>query len=345
MRIRSKSALKYQVSAFALSLVFTMPLNASAQTAGDADSEEQDQSEDADMALGTITVTARKREQNLQDVPLSVQAFGNEDIREKGLRDFQDYSKELTSVSFGTSSPGATTIAFRGALAQPTGFDTISSSVLYLDEIPITRDGQNPDVRLIDVERIESLSGPQPTIYGAGSQSGTLKIVTNKPSTDGFEGYYELGLSATEGGEPSYDFNGAVNLPIIEDKLAVRLVGFAEFEGGYIDNVLGTTAAYSPNNGTRDNADFVEDNINSYTGGGFRATALYRPNEDWSITAGVIYQKSELGALFDFNPAFGDLNTIKFKDEKRIDDWYNLSLTAEGDLGFADITLAQLIPS
>ena len=287
-----------------------------------------------------IIVTARKREQSIQDAPLPIQAFDTDAIREKGLRDFQDYVKELTSVSFGTSSPGATTIAFRGTLAQPTGFDTISSSTLYVDEIPITRDGQNADVRLIDIERLEALSGPQPTLYGAGSQSGVLRIVTNKPDTTEFGGWYQLGGSTTSDGQGSYDASAAVNIPLVEDQLAVRLVGFYEFEGGYIDNVLGTTGAYSPNNGSGDNADVVEDNINDYESRGGRALFRYQPNEDWTIDAGVIYQRSQLDYMFDFNPAFGDLNTIKFKDENDLDEWYNLSLTLQGDVGFANLTVA-----
>lgn len=216
----------------------------------------------AQTQLEEITVTARKRAQNVQDVPLTVQAFDTEALREKMLRGFQDYVKELTSVSFGTSSPGATTIAFRGALSQPTGFDTISSSILYLDEVPITRDGQNPDVRLYDIERVEALSGPQPTLYGAGSQSGTLKIVTAKPSTTERNAWLDVGAAVTEGGEPSWYASGATNLILDADHLAIRLVGFTETEGGYIDNVLGTTGDYSPDNGTRSNAEFVEDDIN-----------------------------------------------------------------------------------
>ena len=287
-----------------------------------------------------IIVTARKREQSIQDAPLPIQAFDNEAIREKGLKTFQDYVKELTSVSFGTASPGATTIAFRGTLAQPTGFDTISSSTLYVDEIPITRDGQNADVRMIDIERLEALSGPQPTLYGAGSQSGVLRIVTNKPDTSEFGGYYQLGGSATEHGQGSYDASAVLNIPLVEDRLAVRLVGFQEFEGGYIDNVLGTTSAYSQYNGERDNADVVEDNINDYESRGGRALLRYQPNEDWTIDVGFIYQKSKLDYMFDFNPKFGDLETIKFKDENDEDEWYNFSLTLQGDLGFADLTVA-----
>lgn len=291
--------------------------------------------------LEEIIVTARKRSQSLQDVPVSIQAFDSDDIREKMFRGFQDYVKELTSVSFGTSSPGATTIAFRGALSQPTGFDQISSSTLYLDEIPITRDGQNPDVRLFDIERLEALAGPQPTLYGAGSQSGTLKIVTNKPDTSAFGGWYEVGLAGTRDGEPSYNASAAVNIPLIDDRLAVRLVGFYEFEGGYIDNVFGTTGDYSPENGTRDNSDLVDEDINDYTVYGGRALLRFQPNDDWTFDGGIVYQNAELGYMFDYNPAFGDLNTIKFKNEKRVDEWYNLSLTIQGDLGFADVTFAS----
>ncbi len=291
--------------------------------------------------LEEIVVTARKRVQNIQDVPVPIQAFDSAAIREKGLRDFEDYAKELTSVSFGTASPGATTIAFRGTLSQPSGFDTLSSSTLYLDEIPITRDGQNPDVRLIDIERLEALSGPQPTLYGAGSQSGVLKIVTNKPDTSALGGWVDVGASTTSGGEPSYDVSGAVNIPLIDDKLAVRLVGFYEYEGGYVDNILGTTGDYSATNGTRDNAALVEDDINDYTASGGRAMLRYEPNDDWTVDLAYIFQNSELDSLFDFNPKFGDLNTIKFKDENDIDEWYSVSLTIQGDLGFADLTFAS----
>jgi len=294
----------------------------------------------AQQELQEVIVTAQKRTQNLQDVPVHIQAFDAEAIREKMFRGFQDYVKELTSVSFGTSSPGATTIAFRGALSQPTSFDTLSSSVLYLDEVPITRDGQNPDVRLYDIERLEAISGPQPTLYGLGSQSGTLRIITAKPDVSASTGSLDIGAGVTEDGEPSYYGSGVVNLPLVDDKLAVRLVGFYEYEGGYIDNVLGTTGDYSADNGTRSNADVVEDDINDYESYGGRAMLRYQPNEDWTFDAGVVYQNSTLGALFDFNPAFGDLNTIKFKDEQDKDEWYNLSLTLQGDVGFADLTVA-----
>ncbi|MEO0424627.1 MAG: TonB-dependent receptor [Pseudomonadota bacterium] len=294
----------------------------------------------AQEALEEIVVTSRRRAQDVQDVPLYIQALSGEDLRESMARGFEDYARDLTSVTFGTSGPGASTIVFRGAVSQPSGFDTISSSTLYLDEIPITRDGQNADVRLYDIERLEALSGPQPTLYGAGSQSGTLKIVTNKPDTTENGGNLQLEGGLPSGGDASFNASGVANLVLVENKLAVRLVGFHEHEGGFIDNVLGTTSAYSEENGDRDNADLVENNFNDWTAQGGRLYLRWQPNDDWTIDTGVIYQRSEIGAGFDFNPAFGDLETIKFKEEQRDDEWYNLSLIVQGDLGFADLTIA-----
>jgi len=292
------------------------------------------------QALEEVIVTSRRRAQDIQDIPMHIQALTEEDLREGMIRGFEDYARDLTSVTFGTSGPGASTIVFRGAVSQPSGFDTISSSTLYLDEIPITRDGQNPDVRLYDIERLEALSGPQPTLYGAGSQSGTLKIVTNKPDTRDNSGWVMAEVGAMSEGDPAYNVSGAANLVVIPDKLAIRLVGFYEHEGGYIDNVLGTTSAYSLENGDRDNLDQVEGDFNDWTAKGGRAMVRWQPNDKWTVDVGVVYQGSEIGAGFDFNPAFGDLETIKFKDERRDDDWYNVSLSIQGDLGFADLTIA-----
>lgn len=300
------------------------------------------------QSLEETIVTARRRVQDVQDVPLYIQAFDEKDLRESMAKGFEDYARDLTSVAFGTAGPGATTIVFRGAVSQPSGFDQISSSTLYLDEIPITRDGQNADVRLYDIERLEALSGPQPTLYGAGSQSGTLKIVTNKPDTEGNSGSIQLEAGYIEEGDPSYNGSAVGNIVLVPDKLAIRLVGFYEEEGGYIDNVLGNTRFYSPESGAgyyepgsvdRTNADQVEDDVNDWTVEGGRVYLRWQPNDKWTVDAGVIYQNAENGQ-FDFNPRAGDLNTVKFKDEGRKDEWYNLSLIIQGDLGFADLTIA-----
>ena len=117
-------------------------------------------------------------------------------------------------------------------------FGAVSSSALYLDEQPITQSGQNPDPRLIDIERLEALRGPQGTLYGASSQSGTLRVITNKPDPSEFDAWVDGQVSSIQDGGTGYDVSAMVNVPLIADRLALRLVGFTAEDAGFIDNVL-----------------------------------------------------------------------------------------------------------
>ena len=135
-----------------------------------------------------IVVTAQKREQNLQDVPISIQALGTKKLDQLNVTNFNDFSKLLPSVSFQSSQPGVTTVYMRGVASGGDGnhSGSLPSVGVYLDEQPITTIGGTLDVHVYDVARIELLAGPQGTLYGASSQAGTIRIITNKPSTAGF---------------------------------------------------------------------------------------------------------------------------------------------------------------
>ena len=139
----------------------------------------------------------------------------------------------------GAREPGGTTIVFRGVATSGLQFGAVSSSALYLDEQPITQSGRNPDPRLIDIERVEALRGPQGTLYGASSQSGTLRVITNKPDPGAFDAWVEAQISERPDGGTSYDVSAMLNIPLVADKLALRLVGFTAEDAGFIDNVLG----------------------------------------------------------------------------------------------------------
>ncbi len=315
-------------------------VSAIALTAMVVSSESFAQSDDNDdrLEIDEIIVTARKRSETLQDVPISIKAITTEQIRERGIVNFEDYANFLPSVSYGTTAPGASTIVFRGAVAQPSGFGGRSSATLYLDEQPVTADGQNPDIRAVDIERIEALSGPQPTTFGAGSQSGTLRILTNNPNTQETEGFVEASVNAIEDGGVGYDVSGAVNLPLVEDKFAVRLVGFLAEEAGFIDNVLGETTGNSSNSITANNADMVEKNYNDTQVYGGRIKALAEFSEDWSLLGSLNYQNTEANGLNNFEPGVGDLDVVRFANEFRNDEWYQAALTLKGNLGFAELT-------
>jgi len=302
----------------------------------------------ASAQLTELLVTARKRSESLQDIPLSVQAFSAADLSKQDIVGLADYANKIPSLTYSAWQPGASIIVFRGVTTTAESFNGTSSTALYLDEFPMTVEGGNPDIRLVDVNRLEAVSGPQPTTYGASSQSGTLKIVTEKPDLSEYGGFVDVSLSAMEEGDPSYDVSAAVNIPIIEDKLGIRLVAFQAEEGGFIDNVVGSSAQshsfFSPgaipggpiSRVNITNADVADDDINSLETTGGRISALLQVNENWSITAMGMFQNVDSDGLSNFDPSVGDLQTIRFNKDTRKDDWYATTLTIEGDLGWAD---------
>jgi len=298
--------------------------------ADDATAQEDDASEGG---LEEITVTARKQEENLQDVPVSIQAFTGSDLKQAGIANFEDAVRFLPSVSSIGGGPGATKIIFRGVSDNPNAFIAASSSALYIDEQPLTQFTINPEPRMVDIERVEALAGPQGTLYGDSSQSGTMRIITNKPNPTEFSAAVEVMARTGNDSAMSYDINGMLNLPLIEDKFAIRLVGFSATDGGFVDNVLGT----SPVVGGIDNSAFVADDINEsdYIGG--RISAKWFISDDWSATVGYIQQRSETGSYNDHDPTIGDLKVVRFFNEFRDDEWSQASLTLEGRIGNIDI--------
>jgi len=283
--------------------------------------------------LEEITVTARKRAESLQDVPASIQAFTGEDLKRQGITNFEDAIRFLPSVSSIGGAPGANKIIFRGVSDNPNAFIAASSSALYIDDQPLTQFTINPEPRMVDIKRVEALAGPQGTLYGDSSQSGTMRIITNKPDPSQFSASAEFMARTGDDSDISYDVNGMLNLPLIEDKFAIRLVGFSATDGGFVDNVLGV----SPVVGGIDNSAVVEDDINDSDFVGGRISAKWFINEDWSATAGYIYQKTETGSYSDHDPTIGDLQVVRFYDEHRDDEWSQASLTLEGRIGNIDV--------
>ena len=280
-----------------------------------------------------ITVTARKREESLQDVSASIQAFTGSDLKRQGITNMEDVVRFLPSVSHIGGTAGDNKIIFRGVSDNPNAFIAASSAALYIDEQPLTQFAVNPEPRLIDIERVEALAGPQGTLYGDSSQSGTLRIITNKPDPTAFAANAEVMLRSGSDSASSYDVNGVLNLPLVEDKFAIRIVGFSARDGGFIDNVLG----YSPMQGTKDNSNLVQDNINSVDISGGRLSAKWFVNDNWSATFAYISQKSSANGLNDYDPTVGDLKTVKFYKDTRDDDWSQVSLTLEGSIGGVDL--------
>jgi len=283
--------------------------------------------------LEPIIVTAARRSQDLQTVPQSVTALSTEFIQQQALRNTADLIGALPSVAVVSYVPGQNNIVMRG-LGNGSGEVRIDSKVsVYLDDQPMTANTQQADVRLIDIERVESLPGPQGTLFGSSAQAGTIAYITNKPDISGFSSEVSVEVGNTKGGDPSYDVSGWVNIPV-SDNFALRAVGFWGEEGGYVDNVLGMDLM-----GVQDNADVADENQNVYRTAGGRLSGLWTINDDWSLLTTGIFQRGETDGTWETDPFLGDNKVTRFFDEYRDDEWYSLSTTLKGNLGFAELSL------
>jgi len=339
------------------------PLAAAVVTAMNPGSAALAQGDDNNVGIEEIVVTATKRSMSIQDVAQSITAFSTMEIQRRGLLDMADIAVNLPSVSLSTQRAGRNELVYRG-ISTGGSWRLDSQVAMYLDEMPMTMSTTQLDARLVDIERVESLPGPQGTLFGSSSQSGTLRVVTNKPRFDGFSGQVNADVRTTSGGEESWDINGHVNIPV-SDNFAIRLVAYSNKEGGYIDNVFSTTPhsvcapgadcdydfaqyAIGPFNpvdqqghldsATPDNAGLEEEDYNDYTMSGARISALWNMNEDWSLLTTLIHQDSETTGVWFSDTALGDYKVARFSDEWRKDKWTTAALTLEGDLGFAVLT-------
>jgi outer membrane receptor protein involved in Fe transport len=290
--------------------------------------------------LEEVVVTAQKRTENLQDVPISIQALNTAKLEELHITDFDDFAKYLPSVSFQTAGPGFEHTYIRGVVSGGDGnhSGSLPSVGMYLDEQPVTTIDGNLDIHIYDIERVEVLNGPQGTLYGASSESGTIRIITNKPDLSGFSAAFDLDGNTVEYGGNGYTFEGFVNLPVTSFA-AVRLVGWYEHNAGYIDNVPGSVTF--PTSGiTFTNAPYVKNNFNDVDTRGGRAAIKVELNDNWSILPTVMGQDQWTNGNFSYNPALGDLKIQQYFPETTHDSWVQSALTVEGKISDFDIVYA-----
>lgn len=304
----------------------------------------QDTSADEAVDESEIIVTAQRREERLRDVPISITALGSQRLEEAGVQSFDDYAKLLPSVSFQSLGPGQSQIFFRGISSGGDGLHIgpLPTSSMYIDEIPVTTIAGTVDFHVYDISRVEALAGPQGTLFGASSLSGVLRIITNAPKTGETSGAIDLQLNKWGKGDFGGTAEGYINLPI-GDSAALRVVGFYDKAGGYIDN-LPATRTFTLDDGnpatnlTVNNAALVEDDYNDVETWGGRAALKVDLDDDWTATTQFIYQNQVAngGALFD--PRKGDLNVTDFLPSRNKDRWWQAALTIQGKLSDWDIT-------
>lgn len=356
------------VGALAVAIAATSPALAQDKPAGAQES-----------GIEEIIVTATKRTENLQNVAVSVSAINEKSLQRLHISTFKDYLAQLPTVTAGGSGPGQNTIYIRG-LASTTpnlttaGVSGLSPNVsLYLDDQPISQPGRNLDVYAADLQRIEVLAGPQGTLFGASSQAGVVRLITNKPDLSGFSAKASGGVSFTKSGDASYKGEFMLNVPVT-DNFGLRAVVYLDHQGGYIDNVHGTRSmrdsarfrpegtmryngvpvgsaragfqsdpvslAYIDNNVTflaADNSPLVEKNFNDSQYSGVRLSALWEFAPDWKATVEHTRQGIHSDGVFFEDPQLGDLQVQRFSPDKVRDDFSNTSWTLEGRLAALDL--------
>ena len=280
-----------------------------------------------------IIVTATRREMDIQDVPQSATAISTEFIEKQALNNLYDLAGALPSLNIVTTWPGQNSIIIRGISTGASQYRIDSQVSVYLDEQPMTSITQQADVRLVDIQRVELLPGPQGTLFGSSAQAGTLAYVTNKPDPSGYSGEVAGEIGTIKGGEQSYDFSGWLNIPV-SDNFALRAVGFQSEDGGFVDNVLGPTLM-----GETTNANISEDDQNAFRQTGGRIAGLWSINPKWNLLATGIYQRSDTMGFWETDPFLGDNKITRFFEDWRDDEWYTTSATLKGDLDFAELSL------
>ena len=312
--------------------------------------------------LEEVVVTATKRAENLQDVPISVNALSGDAMRSQNIMTFDDYVEFLPNVVSAGIGPGQKEIYIRGSASEQSSITVAPAQgsapgvALYLDEMPVSFGARNLDVYAADLERIEVLSGPQGTLFGASSQSGNMRLITNKPNQDEFEASIDFGMSSTSGGAGSNNVEAMINIPL-SDRAAVRFVGYSDNQGGWIDNVSGSftpsgevidrnnSAGYGPffsgfpltTIQSASNADLAEDDWNEAKYNGFRVAASYDFNDEWSGLLTHMSQEIDVEGSFLVDPSLGDEKSMKFAPEHNLDEFDITTWTLEGRLANLDM--------
>jgi outer membrane receptor protein involved in Fe transport len=329
--------------------------------------------------LEEIVVTAQKKVENLQNVPISIEVFDTQKLEQLNVVNLDDYVKYSPSVAYvrgqgqgGNGQPGSSHIYIRGVVSGGDGNHSGSQPSVgtYLDEQPVTTIDGTVDVHIYDIQRIEVLEGPQGTLYGASSESGTVRIITNKPDPTKFEAGYDLDGNHIQHGGDGWEAEGFVNFPLASFA-AIRLVGWDEHDGGYINNIAGTDANACIQNGVRtfptwagqpagsvggiagacptvgvigagaiSNAAYRSDHYNTVETRGGRAALKLDLGDNWTVTPTVMGQSLATTGFFGYDPAVGDLDIVHFGPENSQDSFLQSAMTVEGKFSNFDLVYA-----
>ncbi|MGZ3377302.1 MAG: TonB-dependent receptor [Phenylobacterium sp.] len=301
-------------------------------------------------AVEELIVTAERRDESIQSVPMTIQAFSGAALAARNITTFDDLIRITPNITFAKNGPGQGNIFMRGLSS---GFAGSQSSAtvgnfpnvaVYLDEQSMQFPARNIDLYLADIDRVEVLEGPQGTLFGGGAEAGAVRYITKRPVLNSYGGSLDASYGVQTHGDPSTSFTAVINVPLITDKLAVRAVIYNDHQGGYIDNVPSTftrnnvdnnvyfgitpTAGKCPNglppgpqtgfctipNASQqqvNNNALARKNWNPVTHDGARFSALYDINNDWDVLISESFQNLDAEGLSTTLPVGSDFQPLK----------------------------------
>jgi iron complex outermembrane receptor protein len=300
-------------------------------------------------SLQEVIVTAQKREENLQSVPMTLQALSTAKLEQMNVHGFDDYAKLVPGLTYQTTGPGYSQIIIRGVTSG--GDDNLSqlqTVATYLDEQPVTTNLGTLDVHIYDIARVEVLEGPQGTLFGASSEAGTVRIITNEPDPRGFSAAYDVqGNSVAHGGDGE-TVEGFVNVPL-SSRAALRLVAYQEHDPGFIDDVPGTRtfptsgvciANYSPAPaGCVTTSSLARKNYNSVDTSGGRAELKVDLDGGWTIKPVLMAQEERSRGYSGagYSTLLPPLDVTYFYPNQARDTWVDAALTIAGKVSNLDV--------
>ena len=279
-----------------------------------------------------ITVTAQRRTENIQDVPIAIQALTGQTLQELNVENFDDlinFTPNVTETGFG---PGQVSIYMRGLSVGGDNGSQAGGSVgsfpnvaVYLDDQSAQIPGRNLDIYAVDLQRVEILEGPQGTLFGSGAEGGVVRYITNKPELDKFDATIDGGVAGGPHSAVSGNFDATVNIPLVDDKVAARIVAYDDHRGGYIDAVPGTFVRSSGDKGihyagytnnvpgpptaTNSAKAIVANDINPADYQGVRGELYFKFDEDWNVLVSESYQHLATDGVFYETPYTPGLTT------------------------------------
>jgi iron complex outermembrane receptor protein len=290
--------------------------------------------------LQEVVVTARKRSENLQEVPISIDVFSQQDLKNLAISNMDDYLQRVPSISYISTGPGTQLFVMRGVSdGSNPNYANTSSTAFIVDDMSMSYGGAQPDLHLYDIQNIQILNGPQGTTFGAGAMSGAILYVTNKPDLHAFSAGVDFDGGQIQSAQQNWSYQGFLNAPLIDGVLGLRVSAFSDSHGGFIDNEL-TTRTWV-NGAVSDNAQWAREDYNRENVEGGRIALKAQITEGWSALLTYGFQRQSTLGAWDEDPTLAPRTVSRFGPESNLFETNMVDFHVDGDVGIANLVFAS----